>query len=239
MTRTALLTLSAAAVFTLANLAHADCGKDDCGFTPLFDGKTLNGWDGNPKLWSIEDGAIHGSTQPDGLQEANTFLIWRGSEPADFELKVKFKLLGGNSGIQYRSQDLGGWHVGGYQAEVRNGANWPGYMYHERGGRGRGRVSMVGEHTTVAEDNSKTKKQVGNAEELMREAKFKPGEWSEMHIVARGNHVIHKLNGVTVTEYVDNSATDRCEKGIIALQMHRGGPMDVYFKDILLKEIKE
>ncbi len=227
-----------AALALLPAIALAQPTEDD-GFKPIFDGKTLNGWDANPKLWKIDDGAIHGSTHPDGLKGGNTFCIWRGGEPDNFELKFKFKLENGNSGVQYRSKDLGNWRVGGYQFEIRNEKKWPGYLYHERGGKGRGRVSMVGQFTVIDEQGKKNQTQLIDEDKASKQAGFKPGEWNEAHIIARGNHVIHKINGFTVTEMVDYKKDQRCMKGIIALQIHQGGPMKVWFKDIQLKQYKQ
>ena len=82
-------------------------GADDSGFKPIFKGKDLSGWDGNPKFWSVQDGAITGKTTPENPTKGNTFLIWRDGTVDDFELRLKFKIVGGNSGIQYRST-LGG-----------------------------------------------------------------------------------------------------------------------------------
>src|SRR3954471_20415542 len=115
---------------TLACLLLASCaaGERDAaakkgegteaGFVTLFDGKTLAGWDGDPRLWSVEDGAITGRTTAEKTTKQNTFLIWRGGEPEDFELRLKCRIRGNNSGIQYRSTDEGNWVVRGYQCDL-------------------------------------------------------------------------------------------------------------------------
>src|SRR6476659_1625105 len=94
--------------------------EDEAGFTPLFDGKTLEGWDGNPDFWSVKDGAITGQTTADKPTKGNTFLIWRKGDVGDFELKCDYKIVGGNSGVQYRSFEIpdNKWVVGGYQADI-------------------------------------------------------------------------------------------------------------------------
>ena len=94
---------------------------DNAGFVPIFDGKTLNGWDGDPRFWRVENGEIVGETTPEKVVKQNNFLIWRGGTVKDFELKVEFRLNGTNSGIQYRSTelpDVGKWVLKGYQADI-------------------------------------------------------------------------------------------------------------------------
>ena len=114
------LTLFAAVPFAAA--------ADDAGFVQLFDGKTLDGWDGNPEFWSVKDGAITGVTTPEKPTKGNTFLIWRKGEVSDFELRVEFKINGGNSGIQYRSAELpdNKWVIRGYQADFDGAGGWTG-----------------------------------------------------------------------------------------------------------------
>ena len=94
---------------------------DTTGFVPIFDGKTLNGWDGDPRYWRVENGEIVGETTPEKVVTQNNFLIWRGGTVKDFELKVEFRMNGTNSGIQYRSTELpnvGKWVLKGYQADM-------------------------------------------------------------------------------------------------------------------------
>ena len=77
---------------------------DEPGFKPMFDGKTLNGWEGDPKYWRMDDGALVGEITPDTIIKSNTFIIWQGGELDDFELKVEYRITpAGNSGINYRS----------------------------------------------------------------------------------------------------------------------------------------
>ena len=93
----------------------------DDGFRPLFNGTDLSGWDGNPALWSVEDGCITGRTKSPQDLAYNQFLIWRGGEVKNFELRVKARVTGNNTGIQFRSKELkevGQWSVGGYQCDI-------------------------------------------------------------------------------------------------------------------------
>lgn len=205
------------------------------GFVDLFDGKSLNGWDGDPRFWRVEDGAIVGESTKDKKPESNTFLICQGGEYADFELKVEFKLRNHNSGIQYRSFPVEGkeWVVGGYQADIAN----PQYMGIAYGERYKGIMAQRGQKTIVGE--KKTKPQVvayiGDSDEIL--AAVDMDGWNEYHIIAIGNQVIQKINGVTTAEFSEN-ASDRLKSGLIALQLHQGPPMKVSFRNIRIKEVK-
>ncbi len=101
----------------------------------LFNGKDLSGWDGDPRLWSVKDGVIRGETTAENPTKSNTFLVYRGGQFDDFELNLKFRLLGGNSGVQYRSKEFDKWRIAGYQADILEDLNLVGFLYHE-GGRG-------------------------------------------------------------------------------------------------------
>src|SRR3954467_3049854 len=115
------------------------------GMKSMFDGKTLDGWDGDPRLWSVKDGVIRGETTPDTKFAGNTFLLWKGGEPGDFDLRLSFRLdpakTGeGNSGVMYRSKHIAEgndaknkWVMGGYQAEIANVPGKDGFLYQERG----------------------------------------------------------------------------------------------------------
>ncbi|MEC7566995.1 MAG: DUF1080 domain-containing protein, partial [Planctomycetota bacterium] len=105
----------------------------DDGFIPIFDGKTLTDWDGNPDFWSVEDGAITGTTTKENPTKGNTFIIWRGGTPGDFELRLQFRISGGNSGIQYRSREVSKWVISGYQADFDGPGAWTGTLYEEKG----------------------------------------------------------------------------------------------------------
>ena len=206
------------------------------GFTSLFDGKSLDGWDGDKKFWSVQDGAITGRTTKENPTEGNTFIIWRKGEVANFVLYAKFKIVGGNSGIQYRAKDLGNHVVGGYQGDFEAGKTFSGILYEERGKRGimaqRGEVVYFGDGGDKMVLGS-----VGNSDDI--QSVIKPEEWNEYTIIADGPRLMHMING-RVTVYVyDFDAKEKAEQGILALQLHAGPPMTVQFKDIQLMEIPE
>ncbi|MBL7154833.1 MAG: DUF1080 domain-containing protein, partial [Phycisphaerae bacterium] len=127
--------------FNLLAMSVIDCqqsafaGNSDSSeeWISLFNGKDLSGWDGDSRLWSVKDGVIHGETTPEEPARGNTFLIWRDGKPKDFELRLRFRIENGNSGVQYRSKEVDKWVVSGYQAEVENNPGKVGFLYHERG----------------------------------------------------------------------------------------------------------
>lgn len=209
---------------------------DEPGFKPIFDGKTLNGWDGAPGLWRVEDGAITGQTTPDKPLKSNTFLIWNGGKPADFELKAEFRMPNpgfANSGIQYRSwKGPEPWRVFGYQADMEGGDNYTGICY----GEGyRGILAQRGEKVVIGTDHKpQVVARFGDRAELGKVVKKQ--DWNEYHIIARGNHLIQKINGQVTCEVIDED-TEARKDGIIALQMHVGDPMKVQFRNIRIKEL--
>ena len=203
------------------------------GFKPLFDGKTLAGWDGNPELWSVEDGAITGKTKgPDHLAY-NQFLVWKGGVVKNFELRAKIKCSASNSGIQYRSKELpeaGKWVVGGYQCDVHANAPYNGMVYEERG---RGILVQNGQSVIIDEKGDKWLAAERDA------VKVDFTEWHEYVIIAQGNHLIHKIDGKVTIDLVDHQAKSRALEGLLAFQVHKGPAMIVQIKDIVLKELPE
>jgi hypothetical protein len=195
-----------AAVFLFTALL---CAAAEPGFKPLFDGKTLKGWDGDPRLWRVENGEIVGNT--DGIQlEDNSFLISK-EEYGDFVLRLRMKLRNHNSGVQFRSEALPNWVVRGYQADAAED-NWWGGVYEEKGKRG---VMVNGWK--------------GKAEKIVRK-----GDWNDYEIRAEGDLIQIRLNGVLTAELRDSERL----KGIIALQLHKGPGMEARFKDIRIQELK-
>ena len=206
------------------------------GFEPLFNGKNLKGWSCDETFWRVEDGAIVGQSTPENPLKSNTFCIWQG-EAVDFVLKAKFRVTNGNSGIQYRSKVLKDWVVAGYQAEIDNELADVGEMYGEKT---RGHLLPVcGEFAVLNEKGEKTVQgKVADREWLKTGKYYRPGEWNECTIVARGPHVMQFINGVLTAELVDLDER-AMRKGVIALQVHGGGPMKVEYKDIRLERLEE
>jgi len=232
-----LLTALATALFPIAlNAADSD------GFKSLFNGKDLTGWSGNPDLWSVQDGVLVGQTTLEKPTKGNTFLVWSGGELKDFELHASVKLEGGNSGIQYRSKDLGNWTMAGYQCDIRTPVfdqkdpkNCLGKIYSEK--EGRGQMALGGEKVVFDKDGKKNV--VGQVNEVEKLTKvLEQGEWKDVAIIAHGNHLTHKVNGEIVCELTDEDEAKRALSGHLGLQIHAGNPMKVSFKNIQIKELK-
>lgn len=228
------MTLRLTSLVTLVATLLCSVAQADDGFEKIFDGKTLDGWKGNDAFWSVRDGAITGQTTAENPTKGNTFLIWQSGEVGDFELRLKFRIEGGNSGIQYRSADKGNHVVHGYQADIDSTLNYMGILYEEGG---RGILANRTQKVEVAADGSK--KVTGKtAEEKEILDSIKKDGWNDYTVIAKGNHLIQKINGVTTIELIDNQTDKAKSAGILALQLHAGPPMLVQFKDIELKKLK-
>lgn len=229
----------------LLTISRAGGQQVEPGFTSLFNGKDLTGWRGNPELWSVKDGAITGVTKPDTKLSHNTFLVYTNSEFSDFELRLSYKIIGGNSGIQYRSKVVQegkfGPIVGGYQADIEAGKTYSGILYEERG---RGILAKRGEKVVIKPDQndpSKPKIEVvgtlGKSDEI--QAKIKNEDWNDYVIIAKGNHLQHFINGVQTVDVVDEHTEKAAKSGVIALQIHVGPPMTIQFKNIRIKPLTQ
>ncbi|MBM3499481.1 MAG: DUF1080 domain-containing protein [Armatimonadetes bacterium] len=220
-------------------------GTDEDGFVSIFNGTDLTGWDGDPRLWSVKDGAIHGETTPENPAQGNTFCVWRGGTLRDFILKIKFRIQGGNSGIQYRSKEFDKWRIGGYQAEVENNPGKVGFLYHEAG---RGWLVNVGDMMEIdAAGNKNVVGKVSDVEALKQAGYYTSQDWNEYIIIAQGNYLRHYLNGFPTMALIDNDRVTNGDdpkdlggfirEGLLALQIHAGPPMVVEFKDIRLRQL--
>jgi hypothetical protein len=230
------LIFAVASFFALSGVSFVHAAEDE-GFKPIFNGKDLEGWDGNQKLWRVEDGAIVGETTKENRIQLNSFLIWRGGKPADFELKAEFRLPKkgfGNTGIQYRSwEEKEKWRVSGYQADMDSDNKYTGICYGENY---RGILAQRGERTVIGKNGKpKVAEKFADSAELAKA--IKKQNWNEYHLIVEGNHIIQKINGQMMCEVTDEDTQARRD-GIIALQLHVGDPMKVQFKNLRLKELK-
>ena len=225
---------------------HSRCPfEDHAGFVSIFDGSTLKGWDGDTKFWRVEGGAIVGQTTADNPLKENSFIIWRGGEPADFELKVEYRINATNSGIQIRSVHLPAGYAAGarrrrrqlgperYQCDIDAENRFTGQIYEERG---RGFLAMRGQFTYIPDGGGP--KVVGalqrSADELLKVIKV--NDWNQAHVIARGNMITEILNGHVTSTLVDDDTKARALKGLLGFQIHVGEPMKVEFKNIWLKQ---
>ena len=228
---TCALTLAFASAIALH--ANAEEPKADAdGFVSLFDGQSLDGWEGKKEFWSVKDGAITGVTTPENPTKGNTFLIYRDGELGDFELRLKFKIDGGNSGIQYRSKEEDDFVVGGYQADIDPAMVFMGILYEERG---RGILAQRGEKVVRSEEKSEVVGRTEPEKEIVDS--IKKDDWNDYTVIAKGNHLIQQINGHTTVDFTDNDASKRAASGVLALQLHAGPPMTVQFKEIKLKKL--
>jgi hypothetical protein len=222
--------------------AALSCAISFAGEISLFNGKDLSGWEGAPGLWSVEDGVITGRTTAEKRVSANTFLIWKGGEVADFELTLDYKFTAtanyGNSGVQYRSKvvDAEKFIVGGYQADFEFGDTYSGILYEERG---RGILAQRGQKvkmTPGANPSQPTLTVTGQTGDSAKiQAAIQKDGWNQYRIVVKGNHIQHFINGHQTVDVVDETP-EGAKKGVLALQLHAGPPMQVQFKNITLKQ---
>jgi Domain of Unknown Function (DUF1080) len=220
--------------------------EDRTGFEPIFDGKSLSNWDGDTAFWKAIDGSIVGESTAENPVKENTFLVWKGGEPADFELKVELRMTGGNSGIQVRSTHLpagtkvedrevtGQWVLKGYQADFDAQNVYTGMWYEERA---RGFLARRGTATYVPAGGGP--RTIGNLERTPDELKaiIKQGDWNHVHVIARGSTLINIVNGNVTAVVVDDDLKNRAVKGLIGFQIHTGPPMKVEFRNVALKKL--
>ena len=227
-------------------------GADDAGFVSIFDGKTLDNWKGDTAYWSVQDGNLVGQITPDKLLKTNSFIIWQGGTTEDFELKAEFRITeSGNSGINYRSEVLADIPnaMRGYQADIDGRNNYTGQNYEERG---RTTLAYRGEKVTISaqpnpEEEGSLRANIKNNAWLMREVTgslgsgdslrsvIKSNDWNTCHIIAKGNHLQHYINGVLMSDVTDNDEVNRKMSGMLGVQVHVGPPMKVEYRNIRIK----
>ncbi|HEX5081622.1 MAG TPA: DUF1080 domain-containing protein [Blastocatellia bacterium] len=213
---------------------------DEPGFSSIFDGKTLSGWEGNPKYWRVEDGAMVGEITPETIIKSNTFIIWRGGAPENFELKVEYRITAdGNSGINYRSMLVpdpvtpeNKFAMRGYQCDIDGKNNYTGNNYEEKG---RLFLAVRGQVTHV----TGTRKPIvlsalGDNKEL---AGVISSGWNTVHLIARGNILMHHVNGRLMSVAIDDDTANRTLKGLIGVQVHVGPPMKVEYRGWRIKNL--
>jgi len=216
---------------------------DMTGFVSIFDGKTLTGWDGDPRFWRVENGEIVGETTPDRVVTLNNFLIWRGGTLKDFELKVEFRMNGTNSGIQYRSSELpavGKWTLKGYQADIDFTAGYLGNIHDERGraptGEGHVVLSRRGQVTRVAEGPAY--KVMGTiADATLLRGVMNINGWNRYHIIARGPVLMQLINNQLMAVAIDEDVKHAATEGVLGFQMHTGPPFKIQYRNVLYKKI--
>jgi hypothetical protein len=209
--------------------------QDEAGFQLIFDGKTLNGWDGDPKYWRVENGCLVGEITPETLLKENTFIIWRGGTSRDFELKVEFRVSArGNSGINYRSEAVEGkpFVLRGYQADLDGAKKYTGQNYDEKG---RTFLALRGDISRVDPDGvSRIVGTVGDKDQLA--SVVKDDDWNEYHLIVLGNSMTHLVNGRVMSIVYDEDLKGRRAEGLLGVQVHTGPPMKIEYRKFRLKQ---
>ncbi len=216
---------------------------EPAGIKRIFNGTDLTGWDGDPRLWSVKDGVIHGETTEASPTKGNTFLIWKGGTTKDFDLRLSFRCNAtNNSGIQYRSKHItddkvgNQWVVRGYQHELRNEIKFPNtsaFIYDEGGKRSR--ICLLGEQAVWEPTGKKVTGNLITEEEFQK--LFKLDDWNDVVIIGKGNHIQHYMNGRLVLDFTDEAPDLQLLDGILAVQLHAGKPMWAEFKNIRIADL--
>jgi hypothetical protein len=226
--------------------------NNDDGFVQIFDGKSLENWEGDTAYWSVRDGNLVGQITPETVLKTNSFIVWRGGETKDFEMKTEFRITeNGNSGINYRSEKLADIAnaLRGYQADIDGKNNYTGQNYEERGRTTlayRGETVIVNSQANPAEglrsavkNNAWTMREVtgslGSRDSL--KTLIKSNDWNTCHIIAKGNRLQHFINGVLMSDVTDNDSVNRKLTGLLGVQVHVGPPMKVEYRNIRLKQL--
>jgi hypothetical protein len=227
--------------------------KDEDGFVRIFDGRTLNNWEGDTTYWRVEDSCLVGVVTPETLLKRNTFIIWQGEMPENFEIRVEYKVSAkGNSGINYRSEKIEGVPnaLSGYQADLDGANAYTGSNYEERR---RTTLASRGEKTIlppiqVSPDSLQA--HIGNNQWLPKivtgslgdpvalKAAIKNDDWNLYRIVVKGNHLQHYVNGVLMSDVTDNDTVNMKFTGFLGVQVHVGPPMRIAYRNFRLKKLK-
>jgi hypothetical protein len=223
---------AAAIMFSAASVVVSGAEPPD-GFERIFNGANLSEWEGNPAYWSVRDGCLTGVT--DGSLKHNRFIVWKGKELRNFELRVKVKVTaGGNSGMNYRSKarpDLGEEVVTGYQCDVVPGrADYNGMLYEERGRR---ILAHTGEKVII--DPKGQPWVIGK----LPLKEFKAGQWHDYRILVDGNHLRHWIDDHQTVDVVDLDEKNRSLSGILGVQVHVGPAMTIQYQDFFLKRLPD
>ena len=229
--------------------------KDVAGWRQIFDGKTLDGWDGNPEVWKVENGAIAAESTA-ARRVATTYLIWRGGEPADFEWKLEIKADSDiHGGVFYRGKvgpnapRAGGparpqpsfavpadpkWNVTGYSLDFDYGRDNDGNVQ-DTAGRAETQIVWRG-HIVRMEPGKRPRSigSLGDRDALME--KITAGDWNQLHIIARGNQLTHIVNGQVMAVLIDDDTAARKSSGVLALQIEQYGTGKISFRNIWLRQ---
>lgn len=206
-----------------------DAPANDDGFNAMFNGTNLDGWDGRAGGWWVEDGALTSESTAESPCLKHHYLFWEGARPANFILRFRYKLTGGNSGVQIRSKKLPDYDAWGYQADMEAAGQWTGCLFqHDREA-----VVKRGFKAVIAEDGTRQDTPFADPDVLKKS--IRENDWNDYEVSAMGSRIALRINGQLMCEVDDQDAKMACKEGYIALQMHPGPPMKVQFKDLRIK----
>ena len=222
-------------------------------FESIFDGTSLDSWEGDNTYWRAENGSLIGEISPETLLKTNTFIIWKLDQPGNFELKLEFRISeNGNSGINYRSERLDTipYALRGYQADIDGRHRYTGQNYEERK---RTTLAYRGEQTVIASqenpnETGSLEANVKNNAWQSRDVTASLGhidslkaminkDWNKCHLIIKGNKLQHFVNGVLMSDVTDNDSINRRASGMLGMQVHVGPPMKVEYRNIRLKQL--
>jgi len=247
---TACLAMVVAAIFSCTTPKPVTTGNTTTdGYTPVFDGSSLNGWIYDPRYWRIENNVLVGEVTPATLLKRNSFIIKKDLVTGDFELKVEYRIsANGNSGINYRSQliDSLPFAMAGYQADIDGKNKYTGQNYEERK---RTTLAYRGQQVVVETTggNRPLSDNIGNnawtkstvtailgADDSLK-AHIHNGDWNEYHLVVKGNRLLHYVNGILMSDVTDNDTVHQQFSGSLGVQVHVGPPMKVEYRNFRIK----
>lgn len=245
------LGISISAFVALASCSSAKVSNSNDGFESIFDGTSLNGWEGDPVYWRVENGALVGEVTPSTLLQRNSFIVWKNGVTRDFEFKAEYRVTSdGNSGINYRSEPVEGvpYALVGYQCDIDGQNNYTGMNYEERR---RTTIAKPGQKVMLKTPDSPTLSEhiknnswlpakerglTGNLEEL--KSQIKSNEWNVVHIIVKGNKMQHYVNGNLMSEVIDKDQINSRKEGLLGVQVHIGPPMKIEYRNMMIKHIK-
>lgn len=216
--------------------------EENASYTAIFNGENLDGWDGDPRLWSVQNGVIVGETSEENSIEENTFLIWEEGSPANFEARFEYRFvkagdeLTGNSGFQYRSErfttddkpDLE-YRLRGNQADFAVSDWIPGLHYEEKK---RGILARRGQRVVIDSEGEKQEERFAEESELGQYITH--DQWNQYYIYANGDTMRASINDHLMHEVIDHSGQN-LESGVMGFQLHVGPPMRVEIRNVELK----
>ncbi len=224
------------------------------GFIPIFNGENLEGWSGDPKYWSVKDGELLGTVTSQTLLKQNSFIIYKKDKPRDFELKLDYKVSEfGNSGVNYRSTFIEGqpFRLRGYQSDIDGQKRYVGQNYEEKK---RTTLAYMGEAVTIPQMpdsihatnlRANVKKNCWQSRQVTAQLEKKEvlrshinaKGWNSMHLIIKGNRMQHYVNGILMSDVTDLDTINNSLEGYIGVQVHKGPPMTIAYKNIRLKSL--